>query len=135
MSVSRMPAPWHPCPARHSAASRPTESSRTPALPALSIATISNWRIAGHPASRGPAAAPTISRRRKVLDILRSRSSIERFSEKETISRNWIMTHKRASGTIPALRWISISVLILALAGCSIKQLAVDSLGNALSNV
>ena len=31
------------------------------------------------------------------------------------------------------MRWISISILILALAGCSIKKFAVDRLGNALA--
>ncbi len=43
------------------------------------------------------------------------------------------MTDKRATGTIVILRWISISAIILALAGCSIKKLALDSLGNALA--
>jgi predicted anti-sigma-YlaC factor YlaD len=43
------------------------------------------------------------------------------------------MTGKRTTGTVPVLHWISISVLILALTGCSIKQFAVDRLGDALA--
>ena len=43
------------------------------------------------------------------------------------------MTGKRAMGTIPVVHWISISVLILALTGCSIKKFAVDRLGDALA--
>ena len=43
------------------------------------------------------------------------------------------MTGKRAKGTIPVVYWISISLLILALTGCSIKKLAVDRLGDALA--
>ncbi|MGA2403145.1 MAG: TRAP transporter TatT component family protein, partial [Syntrophobacteraceae bacterium] len=43
------------------------------------------------------------------------------------------MTAKFFMGAIPVLRWISISILILALAGCSLKKFAVDSLGNALA--
>ena len=68
-----------------------------------------------------------------MLDILKSRSSIERFSEKETISKESDHDWQTRLGTIPVFYWISISVLILALAGCSIKKLAVDRLGNALA--
>ncbi len=42
------------------------------------------------------------------------------------------MTAKFAVGAIAVLRWISISALVLALAGCSFKKFAVDRLGNAL---
>ena len=43
------------------------------------------------------------------------------------------MTAQIAMGAILGFRWISISILILALAGCSIKKFAVDRLGNALA--
>jgi predicted anti-sigma-YlaC factor YlaD len=43
------------------------------------------------------------------------------------------MTTKFATGAITVLRWISISTLILGLAGCSVKKFAVDRLGNALA--
>ena len=43
-----------------------------------------------------------------------------------------MMTDKFAMGVIPGLRWVSISILVLALAGCSFDKLVVDRLGNAL---
>src|ERR1035437_2845534 len=49
-----MPAAfWHPCPALHSAAISPTESSRTPVEVVSSLASISSCRIAG--SSRDPS--------------------------------------------------------------------------------
>jgi predicted anti-sigma-YlaC factor YlaD len=43
------------------------------------------------------------------------------------------MTAKLPMGAIRTLRWISISILILAMAGCSIKKFAVDRLGDAMA--
>ncbi|MFZ0927392.1 MAG: TRAP transporter TatT component family protein [Syntrophobacteraceae bacterium] len=43
------------------------------------------------------------------------------------------MTGTFPMGAIPGLRWISISILVLVLAGCSLNKFAVDRLGNALA--
>ncbi len=43
------------------------------------------------------------------------------------------MTAKFPIGAIPVLRWISISILILVMAGCSLNKFVVDRLGNALA--
>ncbi|MGO9022275.1 MAG: TRAP transporter TatT component family protein [Syntrophobacteraceae bacterium] len=43
------------------------------------------------------------------------------------------MTGTFPMGAIPRLRWISISILVLVLAGCSLNKFAVDRLGNALA--
>lgn len=43
------------------------------------------------------------------------------------------MTGKFAMGAMPGLRWATISILALVLAGCSLNQLVVDRLGNALA--
>lgn len=43
------------------------------------------------------------------------------------------MPYKFTMGAIPGLRWIWISILVLALAGCSLNKLVVDRLGNALA--
>ena len=43
------------------------------------------------------------------------------------------MTGKFAVGAISGLRWILISIIVLALAGCSLNKLVVDRLGSALA--